>query len=81
MTQMLRFTRPEFAGYLLARRPVSDPPEDGTICFVDAAAADDITHRPVIAMYRDGAWTNGVGTPLPFAPTFWSTIKSKTDGE
>lgn len=53
------------------RRPVSILPPDGTVCFVDAGTE----LRPGYyhaALYRDGAWMDGRGSPMKIVPTHWT---------
>lgn len=58
------------------RRPVSDPPADRTVCFVDDGGESGWRNGQTAALYRDGEWTNDKGRPLRFAPTFWTTFDS-----
>lgn len=56
------------------RRPVTHPPVDGTICFVDDGTREGYRNGQVIARYRDGQWDNGKGQALRFEPTHWTEM-------
>jgi hypothetical protein len=62
------------------RRPVSDPPPDGTVCFVDNGTKDGWRHGQHVAVYQDGEWSGGKGKRLRFKPTFWTTLGEEPDG-
>lgn len=55
------------------RRPVSEPPPDGTICFVDNGDDHGFTKR-TYAEFKDGVWSRGNRKPLPFEPTHWIVL-------
>ncbi|WP_125993389.1 hypothetical protein [Sphingomonas sp. S-NIH.Pt15_0812] len=79
MTEPLRFTSPELPGILFVRRPVTQPPVDGTVCLVDDGHALGWHRRPVAARYREGKWTTERGRRLPFDPLFWTLIEGQSD--
>ncbi len=65
----------ELLGIRFTRRPVSDPPEDGTLCCVDDGDENSWKNGQRPAQYRDGAWLNiSTGRPLNMVPTFWTTF-------
>lgn len=55
------------------RRPVSRPPNDGQICFVDGGTERGYSNGQTVAIYKGGRFTNDRGKPLRFEPTFWTS--------
>lgn len=79
MTKPLRFTSSVLPGIQFIRRPVTEPPANGTVCLVDDGHALGWSRKPIPAVYKNNSWTNGRGRPLPFKPTFWTAIKERHD--
>lgn len=59
------------------RRPVSIPPANGKLCFVDRGTAD-VADRYSGALYQDGSWLDLNKRPLKIPPTYWTEMI--TDG-
>lgn len=55
------------------RRPVSETPPDGTICFVDNGDQRGFTNR-TYGLFEGGVWSKGKGKALPFEPTHWIVV-------
>lgn len=55
------------------RRPVSETPPDGTICFIDNGDARGYTNR-TYGEFKHGSWSKGNGKALPFEPTHWIVL-------
>jgi len=55
------------------RRPISLPPAEGQLCFIDRGTAD-VADRYSGAWYRDGIWTDMKDRPLKAPPTFWTEM-------
>jgi hypothetical protein len=53
-------------------RRASDNPKDGTVTIVCGAGS-----RSAAGTFKNGAWTNGKGKPLPFPVSHWMAF---TDG-
>jgi hypothetical protein len=51
----------------VVRRPVSIPPKEQTVCFVDDGSRADIGPRWSAASFAGGEWRQA-----PFAPTHWT---------
>lgn len=69
---MRRYT---IMGIRFIRRPVSDPPADGTVCFVDDGDENGWRNGQCPALFRAGEWTNGAnGKPTRLKPKFWTTL-------
>ncbi|MEG8058014.1 hypothetical protein QP150_16170 [Sphingomonas sp. 22L2VL55-3] len=79
MSDGLRFTSSGLPGVQFVRRPVTELPAEGTACVVDDGHALGWSRRPVGALFKNGNWTNGKGRPLPFVPTFWTSIEVRSD--
>jgi hypothetical protein len=60
-------------GAKFVRRPVSIPPKDGALCFIDRGTAD-VANWPTGAWYRDGRWLDMRDQPLKMPPTFWTEV-------
>lgn len=74
-----RYSLSHLPGFSFERRPVSDAPASGTLCFVDDGDASGWTRRPCVALFDNGEWTNGNGRALPFAPTYWTEMWGPRD--
>ncbi len=61
-------------GLPFTRRPVSDPPGDGTLCCVDDGDENGWKNGQRAAQYRDGKWLDTKGRSLKTAPTFWTVL-------
>ena len=68
-------------GLRFVRRPVSDPPADGTLCVVDDGDEAGWMNGQRPAQFQHGEWTNGKGKALNFVPTFWTTLEEGANGE
>jgi hypothetical protein len=60
--------------FSFTRRPVSEPPPEGMICFADNGRENGWSDRAV-AVLTDGKWTNGKGKPPRFEPTYWIELE------
>lgn len=56
------------------RRPLSDPPADGTPCIVDNGDERSYT-QTAGAYYRDGEWKPAHGREFRFTPTHWIDLE------
>ncbi len=54
------------------RRPVSIPPDEGTVCFADEGEQFGKLTRQCVAVFKGGAWLAKNNQPLPFKPTHWT---------
>jgi hypothetical protein len=70
MTELKRFS---IAGIPFNRRPVSQPPADGTLCFADNGNPWGWTDRGP-ALFKDGRWTTTTGKDLRFVPSYWIVL-------
>lgn len=71
----MRFEVPLLKGLVFVRRPVSDAPPEGTLCFVDDGNATGWKRGQSVGLFKDGEWTNGKGRALRFAPTYWTKME------
>ncbi len=62
-------------GIRFTRRPVSDPPVDGTLCCVDDGDENGWKNGQRAAQYRGGQWLNVNGRPLNIVPSYWMTFE------
>jgi hypothetical protein len=63
-------------GIPFIRRPVSEPPAEGTVCAVDNGHGNGWTNRSG-AKFVGGEWKNARGGDLRFVPTYWITIDAE----
>ncbi len=60
-------------GVQFVRRPISIPPADGTLCFIDRGTAN-VADRYSGAWYRTEGWTDFKDRPLKSPPTYWTEM-------
>jgi hypothetical protein len=67
------FRKFSILGPTFLRRPISEPPENETYCFVDSGVGGGWTDREA-ALFEDCAWTKPNGKQLRFVPAFWTVL-------
>lgn len=60
-------------GLTFVRYPISEPPKDGTLGFVDDGVGGGWTDRDV-AVFKDGEWKKPSGAKLRFVPAYWGEL-------
>jgi hypothetical protein len=63
-------------GLAFTRRPVSDPPADKTLCFVDDGVGGGWQDRDV-GVFNDGEWRKPSGRKLRFTPAYWAVLDER----
>lgn len=63
-------------GIRFLRRPVSEVPPDGTLCFADNGHAYGWTDRAP-AQFKDGKWSSTSGRDLRFKPNYWTVLDTE----
>ena len=66
-------------GINFVRRPISEPPEDKMLCFVDNGIGSGWTARDV-GVFKGGKWLKPSGAKLRFVPAFWSVLDEEHHG-
>ncbi len=60
------------------RRPVSRPPEEGAVCFIDTGWDDGKSfgwNWRGVGIYRDGKFVDQKGRPVDREITYWSELQ------
>jgi hypothetical protein len=73
MDAVTRYRLSIFPDLQFIRRPVSIPPEDGTLCLIDRGTADR-ADRYVAAIFKGGKWLRTNNVPLSPPPTYWTEM-------